>query len=234
MKTKRSLLFSIPYFMLVIAVISVKLLGLPELENIIKPLLLLTLMLWFGIDQKLDGIKINWIFMLALFFSLLGDVFLMPLFDYFIPGLVFFLVSHLLYILVFLKGKEKIIIPTLKKGKLFLFQVLFFYATLLIFLMFPVFKLDSIMLMIAIPVYATVLLIMVLSTFVYSKVHYYNFGRFILLGGIFFFVSDSILAINKFAFEVAYSPIWVMGTYTLAQWMLVYGYMNSRRKVQSF
>lgn len=230
MKAKRSLLFSVPYFILVIAVISVKLLGLRDLENIIKPLLLLTLMLWFGIDQKLNGIKINWIFMLALFFSLLGDVFLMPLFDQFIFGLVFFLISHLLYILVFLKGNGKLFIPTLKKGKLFLIQVVSSYAALLFFLMYAIFKLDSILLLIAIPVYATVLLFMVLSTFVYSKVHFYNFGKFILLGGIFFFISDGILALNKFVFEVAYSPIWVMGSYTLAQWLLVYGYINSKKE----
>ncbi|MDA3904951.1 MAG: lysoplasmalogenase [Bacteroidales bacterium] len=230
MKAKLSILFSIPYFILAITVISLKLLNLPDLENIFKPLLLLTLILWFGIDQKVNGIKINWIFMLALFFSLLGDVFLMPLFDHFIFGLVFFLISHLLYISVFFKGSKGKIISGFRQSPIFLIGVFSIYVGLLYVLMPAVYKLSSIVLLIAIPVYATVLLLMVLSAFVYSKVHFYHFGRFVMLGGLLFLVSDGVLALNKFAFVVTYSSIWVMGTYTLAQWMLVYGYMNTKTK----
>lgn len=235
MATKKlTWLFSIAYLLLTVAVIWVQMMHESGMENILKPLLLILLMVWYGTDQLVNRIKIDGVFMFALFFSLLGDVFLMPFFDQFIFGLVFFLISHLLYISVFLKGNRKTFLPTLKNGKLFLIQVLGSYAALVIILMFVITKLDSIVLLIAIPVYATVLLFMLLSTYVYSKVHFYNFGRFILLGGLFFFISDSILAINKFVLDVSYSSIWVMGTYTIAQWMLVYGYMNSRRRVQSF
>ncbi|MCD6091638.1 MAG: lysoplasmalogenase [Bacteroidales bacterium] len=223
-------LFSIPYLILAISVVAVKMIGRPDLENILKPTLLIILMIWFAINQYKKGIKIPRVFMLALLFSLLGDVFLMPFFDQFIFGLLFFLLSHLFYISVFMKGKKQLFFPTLKKSKLFLISILSAYIGLTTILMFAIFKLDSVVLLVAIPIYATVLLIMVLSTFVFSKVHFYDFGRYILLGGIFFFISDSILAINKFVLEIDYSPIWVMGTYTLAQWLLVYGFMNSKKK----
>jgi len=221
--------FSFSFFLLAIIVMSVRYLGLPDLENIFKPLLLPTLMLWFAYDQRAKGIKINWIFILALFFSMLGDVFLMPLIDNFILGLVFFLISHLIYILVFLKGNTQKIKPNLKQGLLFVFIIISIYFGLLIILMPPIMELNSLVLLIAVPIYATVLLAMVLSAFVYSKVYFYQFGKFVLLGGIFFFVSDSILAINKFTLEMSLAPVLVMGTYTFAQWLLVYGYMNSKK-----
>lgn len=230
MASKRlTYLFSISFFLLAITVMFVRHFNLPDLENIFKPLLLPTLMLWFGFDQWVKGIKINWIFILALFFSMLGDVFLMPLIDNFILGLVFFLISHLIYISVFLKGNNKMIWPSLKRGFPFVITIVLIYFGLLIVLMPPIIESDSIILLIAVPIYATVLLAMVLSTFVYSKAYFYQFGKFILLGGIFFFVSDGILAANKFAFEITFAPVLVMGTYTFAQWLLVYGYMNSKK-----
>ncbi len=222
-------LFSFLYFILAILVISVKLINLPDLENIFKPFLMILLMIWYGIDQRMNNIKINMIFILAIFFSLLGDVFLMPFFDHFIFGLVFFLISHLFYVSVFIKGNMTIILPSLKQGKIFVIGVFSVYLGLLFVLILAILKLENIVLLIAVPLYATVLLLMVLSAFVYSKVHFYNFGRFVMIGGLLFLVSDGILALNKFSFEIALAPLLVMGTYTLAQWMLVYGYMNSKK-----
>lgn len=221
--------FTSLFFILAITVMSVRHLGLPDLENIFKPLLLPTLMLWFGFDQRIKGVKMNWIFILALFFSMLGDVFLMPLIDNFILGLVFFLISHLIYISVFLEGNMKKIKPSLKQGFPFAITIVFIYFGLLMVLMPPIIQSDSLILLIAVPIYATVLLAMVLSTFVYSKANFYQFGKFVMIGGIFFFVSDGILAVNKFAFEITFAPVLVMGTYTFAQWLLVYGYMNLKK-----
>lgn len=230
MKAKQALLFSVFYFILVIAVISVKLIGQDDLENFLKPLLMLTLMLWYAVDSKTCTVKMSWLFMFALFFSFLGDVFLMPFFDIFILGLVFFLISHILYIWVFFSGSSKGIWTTLKQSPIFLIGVLSAYFGLLLILMPKVYLLDSLVLMIAIPIYASVLLLMVLSTFTYSRAYFYNYGKLVMLGGLLFLVSDGILAINKFAIEVPYDPIWVMGNYTLAQWMLVYGYIKSQKK----
>ncbi len=222
-------LFSIPYFILAFLVISVKLLEMPGLENITKPLLLIVLMVWYIVDNRLNGKMLNLLFVFALFFSLMGDVFLMPLIDNFILGLVFFLLSHLFYIAVFLKGNYHLIWKSLKQSALYGLLVIAIYISLLLFLMPAVIELNSLVLLIAVPVYATVLMLMVLATIVYSKIHNHQFGQFVMIGGLLFLASDGILAINKFAEAIDNSAIWVMGSYVLAQWMLVYGYMNSKR-----
>lgn len=229
MDIKRTLLFSVPYFVFGILVIAVKMIHFPEYENFFKPLLLLTLMIWFAVDQKKKSIQINVLFLLALFFSLLGDVFLMPLFENFILGLVFFLISHVFYIFVFLKNSGKKWLSILKEGKVVVITIGSIYLGLLLFLIPQVIKLDSLVLLIAVPIYASVLFVMVLSTFIYSKLNYKLFSQLVFLGGLFFLFSDGVLAINKFAFDVPYSPILVMGTYTVAQWLLVFGFQNRSR-----
>ena len=50
-----------------------------------------------------------------------------------------------------------------------------------------------------------------------------------MMGGLFFLVSDGILAINKFGEKIDNSAFWVMGSYVIAQWMLVYGFRNVDR-----
>lgn len=230
MNTKQlGIVLSVLFFITSFLVILVKLVGHPDLENIFKPSLLLILMFWYFMDRFVSAAMVNWGFMLALFFSLLGDVFLMPAFDNFILGLVFFLLSHLFYIAVFLSKSKGQIGQYLKQGWLFALIVFSVYLGLLLRLMSSVAKLHSTVLLIAVPLYATVLLAMVLAAFVYSKKYYYAQGIFIMIGGLLFLFSDGVLALNKFSFEVPYSPIWVMGSYVLAQWFLVYGFLKSSK-----
>ncbi len=234
MKSKQvNFLMSFIFFVTAILVILVKVLSQPDLENIFKPNLMLILMFWYGLDSYLFKNKLNITFLFALLFSLLGDVFLMPAIDNFILGLVFFLLAHLFYIFVFLKGNAKVFFPFLSKGKYFTWQILSTYLALLIVLMIFILRTDQFVLYFAIPIYASVILVMVLSAFVYSKVHFYHFGKYILIGALLFFLSDGLLALNKFVTAIHYSSIWVMGSYSLAQWFLVYGYLNSQKALVS-
>jgi uncharacterized membrane protein YhhN len=221
------------FFVTAFLVILVKVVQQPDLENIFKPNLLMILIFWYGIDAFLFKNKLNITFLFALLFSLLGDVFLMPAFDNFILGLVFFLLAHFFYIFVFLKGNTKVFFPLLRKGKVFTWQIISSYLALLIVLMVFILKTDQFVLYFAIPVYASIILVMVLSAFVYSKVHFYRFGKYILIGALLFFLSDGLLALNKFVVEIPYSSIWVMGSYSMAQWFLVFGYMNSQKALVS-
>jgi uncharacterized membrane protein YhhN len=229
MKEKLKFLFSIPYFILAALVIWVQISGMTNWENILKPSLLIILIWWFIVESRMFKQKLNILFLAALFFSLLGDIFLMPFFNVFILGLVFFLLSHLFYISVFLKGNYGFIRKILKQGAPYVIIVTSIYLSLLAYLIPSIIDLNSLILLIAVPVYASVLLIMVLSTFVYSKVNYNQFGQFVMMGGLFFLVSDGILAINKFGEKIDNSAFWVMGSYVIAQWMLVYGFRNVDR-----
>lgn len=228
MNQKLTYFFSIPYFFVALIVISIKLIGLDYLENIFKPLLLILLMIWYFTNTNKSAQKLNMAFLSALFFSLLGDVFLMPYFDNFILGLVFFLISHLFYIRVFVAGNKNSILPVLKQSPIFLIGILSIFIGLLSVLLPSVFGLNSLVLTFAVPLYALVLVLMVLSAFVYSRIHLVHSGRLVLLGGLLFLVSDSLLALNKFSFEIPNSPFWVMGTYVMAQWFIVFGWMKSK------
>ena len=59
-----------------------------------KPVTMLALLLWMIENKATDGFML-W-FMLAVIFSLVGDVFLMLPKNYFLPGLASFLVAHVL------------------------------------------------------------------------------------------------------------------------------------------
>jgi uncharacterized membrane protein YhhN len=71
----------------------------PILEYITKPAIMLILLFWIGASTGLGGSMI-W-FTLGAVFCLLGDVFLMIPRDFFIFGLVAFLIGHLFYIVGF-------------------------------------------------------------------------------------------------------------------------------------
>ena len=52
--------------------------------------------------------------------------------------------------------------------------------------------------------------------------------RFILIGATLFIISDSLIAINKFAFSIPLSGLWVMATYIAAQYLIVEGVLLGR------
>jgi uncharacterized membrane protein YhhN len=47
--------------------------------------------------------------------------------------------------------------------------------------------------------------------------------RFVTFGAVFFVISDSLLAYNKFVMEIPFSPIFILGSYALAQYLIVQG-----------
>ena len=50
-----------------------------------------------------------------------------------------------------------------------------------------------------------------------------NSFRWVFFGALFFLISDSILAVNKFADPVTNAGFWIMSTYALAQYLIVRG-----------
>ncbi len=71
----------------------------PRVEAVAKPLVLATL-IWAVVH---DGpTSTGWIVVVALAFSLVGDVFLLPAVDRFLAGLASFFGSHILYVVAFI------------------------------------------------------------------------------------------------------------------------------------
>ena len=180
-----------------------------------KPLLVPSLMLAYffytGIQNSLSKLIIA-----GLFFSFLGDVFL--LWDeYFIQGLICFLTTHILYTAYFIITANKNGWH-FKKYPLLIIPVSA-YTMALLWLLLP--SLGD--LTIPVVVYAIVISVMLLSGInLYKKIKSLAYIYFIAGAG-FFILSDSLLAINKFYQPFAYSGITIMLTYILAQYFIVKG-----------
>ncbi len=196
------------------------------LQNVTKPLLAISL-----IAYSIAGItsRNNLFFLLiaALFFSLVGDTFL--LFEkqapyWFILGLIGFLLAHIFYILLFI-GIKKQNQPE-KKINIFFSLLVIVYSVCLFLLLWP--SLAS--LKIPVMIYTTVLSLMVITSF-----HAFDFakqlsGKLCMSGALLFLISDSLLAINKFYQSFTAANILIMLSYALAQLLIVVGatkYLNS-------
>jgi uncharacterized membrane protein YhhN len=154
----------------------------------------------------------------GLVFSWGGDVLLMlepQNSNFFIYGLVSFLIAHICYIDFFqvVKRKEKI-----KTSWLFVLPVLVYYAGL-ISLLFPYLK-D---LKIPVIVYGAVISTMLAFALHMLAMKYKNAALNMMAGAVLFIVSDSVLAINKFYKPFEGAGIVIMLTYAFAQLLIVSG-----------
>jgi len=194
---------------------------LSEYRVVTKPLILLSLLIYFAIKGKKLSRTAYFLMLLALFFSLLGDVFL--LFDsksdtYFILGLASFLLAHFTYGAVFLKKRNN-------RPPQYLYGIIMILVAIGMGLFF--YLRDSLEdLIYPVLVYVLGILFMA-STAVFrlKKVDQSSF-LWVFIGALFFVFSDSVLAINMFKFDVPWSNFWVMGSYATAQYLIVEGVLK--------
>ena len=154
---------------------------------------------------------ISTLFTLGLAFSVLGDFIL----DYdrqsgFIYGLGAFFVAHIFYIASMGKWSIK------SKSSLIGLAVLS-YGGIISYLIIP--QLGKLL----IPVLAYMGILFVMSL---SALFSYRSNRWLILGGISFLLSDSIIGLNKFYYPIPYSHLIIMTSYYLAQYALVKGFTN--------
>lgn len=156
--------------------------------------------------------KANFWYVSALFFSFWGDTFLLFKDDFFLFGLVSFLIGHILYIKIssgYLKktSTSKIIGFTLPFILAF-GSVVFLIKDNLNEMFFPV-----------------IIYGIVISTFGVLTLLNYNQNKstenlWLFLGAVIFIISDSLLAINRFYEVKAIYGISVMITYIVAQYLI--------------
>lgn len=197
-----------------------------NLHYMVKPLLMPVLIVyWLVVSKKvLPLVKWRWGVVLALFFSWLGDVFL--LYDYadeiyFMLGLGSFLTAHILYIFIFFKYKR----PSIHTSKVWAVRwigtlVIFALGFIIYSQLMPVLE-D---LLIPVSIYVLVICLMAaMSFFRYDSTNQISFLS-ITLGALLFVISDSFLATHKFlGWWDGYSFYLVMGTYILAQMFIARG-----------
>jgi uncharacterized membrane protein YhhN len=197
-----------------------------DLRLFSKPLITISLMLFLFFTIKRKS-KVATRIQFGLFFSLLGDVFLMfnnLKVDGFIFGLASFFIAHLLYISAFyLDVTKKITIERRFPLPIFFvfgFFCLFFYAFL-----FPYLKNG-----LALPVlaYCMVITLMAITAALrFGKTNYNSF-LWVFVGAVLFIISDSILAYNRFVYPFDIANLLVMASYMLAQYLIVMGIIERK------
>ena len=212
--------FSILFFTIVlIELLTGSVESLQTVHYIAKPAIVISLIFLFVKTSQSLSKPIKKLTLLALVFSLLGDVLLMfvDTSEYFFTlGLVAFLTAHIMYVLVFLKHRNK------KKSPFGFIALLLIYAACL----FNFLK-DGLGDML-IPVIIYMIIILAMATTAYLRkdnVNILSYGL-VFLGAICFMASDSILALNKFYQPMPWSNISIMVTYAIAQYLIVIGILK--------
>jgi uncharacterized membrane protein YhhN len=143
---------------------------------------------------------------LALVFSACGDILLD--FNFFIFGVGAFLLAQLSYAVIFLRTWQGVYKRWPNSIGLIAIMLL------MLFLLLP--NLGDLQ----IPVIAYLLAIGLMGVAAIQSSHTFCWA---VLGAIIFIVSDSLIAVDKFVHPVPMASYWIMITYYLAQWMLVFG-----------
>jgi sterol desaturase/sphingolipid hydroxylase (fatty acid hydroxylase superfamily)/uncharacterized membrane protein YhhN len=177
--------------------------GMTDIHRILKPLVMV-----IAVAFVLHRGKVRWLLVAALVFSLAGDV-LLP--GRFIPGLVSFLVAHSCYIALFRQdapwfASRKALACTLGAA-VAMYAILFPSLA-------PVLK-------VAVACYAVVIACMAAQAIGRATVLNGAHSVGVAIGAVVFMLSDSILAINKFAIAIPMQEFWVLATYYAAQILIV-------------
>lgn len=204
-------------------------LGYESLDCFLKPALIPLLILGVYFSKKF---RTQNILLTALLFSWIGDVVL--LFAdiaeiYFILGLVSFLLSHLLYLVLFNKQiKEKI----KRNAVIFMIGSILIGCYLIGMLSVLLPSLGD--LKIPVVVYASIISIMLLFAYNGLLIWKKPANQYVFFGALFFVISDSILALNKFHTPIKKSSFIIMLTYLVAQYLIVIGILklNSKKELQ--
>lgn len=223
MKTR---ILSIIYFAIGVLFIISHYCHITNLAFITKVLIMPPLMVIFFLSLKVGSNRLHKIMLAGLFFSWIGDVLLeIPGGGelMFMAGLGGFLVSLVLFAVAFLSapGRNEIlhkrfwlILPGLLYGLVMGIYLSNYLGEMLLPVIF----------------YETVMIIMLIGAI--SRIGKVSRESFflVLAGAILFVISDSILAVNKFAHPVVLSTVLIMTTYLLAEWLITIGYIRQFRQ----
>lgn len=175
-----------------------------------KPATTTILLLLAALPASAQGQHYQWAIVAGLFFSLLGDIFLMLPRERFIAGLASFLVAHLAYALAFSAGLPAAPEPALLALLLLLLLVL---ALPVLWLLWP--GLGALRLPVL--VYMAAILAMVWLAGGRSLALPGLSSTLAALGAALFMLSDTVLALNKFRRPFRSAPLQVMSSYVAAQ-----------------
>jgi len=225
---KQYFIFSIIYFLVSALEITGDFLGSKELVYMTKPLLMPLLIVLYYSTWKKQKDFISKLLIGALFFAFIGDVALMLLSlneQFFLIGLGAFMITQLLYIIVFSKvsfPKKKVLQP----NRLLILLLFVLFYILLMNILYDQLK-D---LLIPVLVYGAVVCFMgYVATM--RNVNLLSY-LLVLFGACLFIISDSLIAINKFIFssELIFVQPSIMLLYIAGQYFIVSGMIKAYKE----
>lgn len=174
----------------------------------------LALLVWQGLQGK-DGKLLS----VALVFSSLGDIFLaLRNGNYFVFGLLSFLVAHLFFIALWRRNwPAPLRISSLQKSVL---TALTLFLLVMLWWMLPVPGLS-----VPVALYMLVLTTMVMAATLVDTTH-----PWIAIGAVLFLLSDSLIALSTFKQVVGgrLAGLLIWSTYYLAQYLMTFGFMLTK------
>ncbi|MEP7137897.1 MAG: lysoplasmalogenase, partial [Chloroflexota bacterium] len=194
--------------------------NIPRLELIAKPAVMIALFFWLWTSVGMSG-AVLW-FGLGILFSLTGDVLLMLSLDkFFLPGLVAFLLAHVMYVIGF-----NLPLPALSAwGFLLAIMIGIGGVRIMRRIVAPLATQGQAGLRTPILIYGVVISLMLLSALLKLTDLTWNAGAALLVGvGAFlFYLSDIILAWLKFIAPIQHGRIYNILAYHLGQIALIAG-----------
>ncbi len=191
-----------------------------RLEYVAKPAVMIVLFLWLWILAGLNGASF-W-FGLGILLSLVGDVLLMISLDkLFLAGLVAFLLAHIAYVIGF-----NIPLPVFSMWGIVLAVMIGLGGTRVIRrILAPLAARGQGRMRMPIIVYSAVISLMLLSAMMKLSDITWDAGASVLVsvGAFLFYISDIILAWNKFVSPIQHGRIYNIAAYHLGQIALIAG-----------
>ena len=186
---------------------------------ICKPLMMMSLIAFYwAVSPRRRKLYLG-----ALFFSLLGDIFLLDKEGLFLLGIGAFLITQVLFIVLVLRRSSR----TSKSNLIWSAIPFMIYLVLLMRTLAP--ELDDLF-------YPVLIYGSVISVFGITALNYHlnqrNSESLILLSGALLFIaSDSMIALNKFYSPHMIYPVAIMLTYALAQYLICHSMLLEEKSV---
>lgn len=203
---------------------------LDNFHYLLKPAITISLMMYIAFNTQLKGRFAKRIFA-GLLFGLFGDSFLMFVHvdsNFFMFGLISFLIGHVLYITAFYIDYKW---QTAIEKKASLTALIIFGIFGIGFYLYLRPYLDA--LNIPVMIYAFVISLMaVMAVNRKGRVNTISYNL-VFYGAILFLISDSILAYNKFVSPIRFSGLAIMSTYMVAQYLITIGAVERKLKKHS-
>jgi uncharacterized membrane protein YhhN len=229
------------YFLVAAIEMVSELTGNETLKFFSKPLLMIVLVAFYAQAVKGAWNKMHTLIATAFVFSWIGDVALMFVGDgelmgiprnpnYFLAGLVGFLVTHVLYAIAFADVTNKKATALLPK-RFWVMVPLLIYMVALLSMLVPNIIATELTKPFLVPVlvYSTAIATMVVFAINrYKRVSDKSFAL-VFAGALLFMFSDSLIAINKFMHPFATSGIFIMFLYTAGQYLIAKGCIEQFR-----